>query len=315
MEILPFVLLNGTLFGMLLFILAAGLTLIYGLMGVINFAHASFYMLGAYLGYQFSDWLNYWAAFILVPIILGLAGVWFRRLLISKLSMEDQVGQLLVTFGGAMVITEAVQMVWGKLAVPYRIPEVMTGPLFNVGGLDFPIYRFFILVVSLILFAICLLVLRRTRIGLILSAAQSRPQMVRAMGYDLNLVNDGVFAVGVAVAGLAGVMAGNLLGVYPVMAERITPLLFVIVVVGGLGSLSGAFIVAFTLGLIDTAATTYKLSAEPVVHALFGVPDRGTFLSDLARFNTTSFAPILPYVLMLLVLLISPRGLMGKRDL
>lgn len=315
MEILPFVLLNGTLFGMLLFMLAAGLTLIYGMMGVINFAHASFYMLGAYLGYQVSVWAGFWAGLIVVPGVLGLAGVAFRRVLISRLAIEDQVGQLLVTFGAAMVITEGVQIIWGRLAVPYRIPDEMTGALFNVGGLDFPIYRFFILAVSVLLFAVILLTLKRTRIGLILSAAQSRPQMVRAMGYDLDRVNDWVFAAGVAVAGLAGLMAGNLLGVYPVMAERITPLLFVIVVVGGLGSLNGALIVALALGLIDTAATTYKLSAEPLVIALFGAPERGTFLADLARFNTTSFAPILPYLLMLIVLLIRPRGLLGQRDL
>ena len=315
MEILPFVLLNGTLFGMLLFMLAAGLTLIYGMMGVINFAHASFYMLGAYLGYQVSVWAGFWAGMIVVPVVLGLAGVVFRRVLISRLAIEDQVSQLLVTFGAAMVITEGVQIIWGRLAVPYRIPPEMTGALFNVGGLDFPIYRFFILVVSFLLFAVILLILKRTRIGLILSAAQSRPQMVRAMGYDLDRVNDWVFAAGVAVAGLAGVMAGNLLGVYPVMAERITPLLFVIVVVGGLGSLNGALIVALALGLMDTAATTYKLSAEPLVTALFGAPERGTFLADLARFNTTSFAPILPYLLMLIVLLIRPRGLFGQRDL
>ncbi len=315
MEILPFVLLNGTLFGMLLFMLAAGLTLIYGMMGVINFAHASFYMLGAYLGYQVSVWAGFWAGLIVVPGVLGLAGVAFRRVLISRLAIEDQVGQLLVTFGAAMVITEGVQIIWGRLAVPYRIPDEMTGALFNVGGLDFPIYRFFILAVSVLLFAVILLTLKRTRIGLILSAAQSRPQMVRAMGYDLDRVNDWVFAAGVAVAGLAGLMAGNLLGVYPVMAERITPLLFVIVVVGGLGSLNGALIVALALGLIDTAATTYKLSAEPLVIALFGAPERGTFLADLARFNTTSFAPILPYLLMLIVLLIRPRGLFGQRDL
>lgn len=315
MEILPFVLLNGTLFGMLLFMLAAGLTLIYGMMGVINFAHASFYMLGAYLGYQVSVWAGFWAGLIIVPGVLGLAGVAFRRVLISRLAIEDQVGQLLVTFGAAMVITEGVQIIWGRLAVPYRIPDEMTGALFNVGGLDFPIYRFFILAVSVLLFAVILLTLKRTRIGLILSAAQSRPQMVRAMGYDLDRVNDWVFAAGVAVAGLAGLMAGNLLGVYPVMAERITPLLFVIVVVGGLGSLNGALIVALALGLIDTAATTYKLSAEPLVIALFGAPERGTFLADLARFNTTSFAPILPYLLMLIVLLIRPRGLFGQRDL
>ncbi len=315
MEILPFVLLNGTLFGMLLFMLAAGLTLIYGMMGVINFAHASFYMLGAYLGYQVSVWAGFWAGMIVVPLVLGLVGVAFRRVLISRLAIEDQVSQLLVTFGAAMVITEGVQIVWGRLAVPYRIPVEMTGALFNIGGLDFPIYRFFILAVAVLLFVVILLVLKRTRIGLILSAAQSKPQMVRAMGYDLDHVNDWVFAAGVAVAGLAGVMAGNLLGVYPVMAERITPLLFVIVVVGGLGSLNGALIVALALGLIDTAATTYKVSAEPLVIALFGAPERGTFLADLARFNTTSFAPILPYLLMLIVLLISPRGLFGQRDL
>lgn len=315
MDILPFIILNGLLYGMLLFMLAAGLALIYGLMGVINFAHASFYMLGAYLGYQISAWTNYWVGLFIVPPMLGLAGIAFQRLLIRAVGNEDHLGQLLATFGAATVITEAVQIVWGKLAVPYRIPEGMTASLFTVGGLDFPIYRFFILAVSILIFVVIGLVVARSKIGLILAASQSRPAMVRALGYNLDGVYDGVFAVGVAIAGLAGVMAGNLLGVYPVMAEQVTALLFVIVVVGGLGSLLGALIVAIAIGFLDTAATTYKFSLEPLIVTLFGEPEPGTFVRDLAGFNSVGFAPMLPYFLMLLILLARPRGLFGKRDL
>ena len=139
--------------------------------------------------------------------------------------------------------------------------------------------------------------------------------MVRALGYNLDAVYDGVFGAGVAVAGLAGVMAGNLLGVYPVMAEQITPLLFVVVVVGGLGSLLGALVVALSIGFIDTAATTYKVSMEPFIVGVFGEPERGTILHDIAGFNSVGFAPMLPYLLMLVILLVRPRGLFGKRDL
>ena len=315
MDVLPFVILNGALTGMLLFMLAAGLTLVYGLMGIINFAHASFYMLGAYLGYQFTVTLGFVPGLILAPAVLGLLGVAFRRLILFRIGIQDQVRQLLITFGAAMVVTEGVQMIWGRYAVAYHAPRAMLEPLFNLGGLDFPIYRFFILAVATGLFVAIYGLLRFRRVGLILTAAQARPQMVRAMGYDLDHIHDLVFGLGLAVAGLAGAMAGPMIGVYPVMAERIITLLFVVVVVGGLGSLIGALVVSLVLGLIDTAAVTYRISLEPVVNSLFGPQERGTFLFDIASINTTTFAPMLPYLLMLLVLLLRPRGLMGQRDL
>ncbi|MFM7655268.1 MAG: branched-chain amino acid ABC transporter permease, partial [Paracoccaceae bacterium] len=282
MDVLPFVLLNGALTGMLLFMLAAGLTLVYGLMGIINFAHASFYMLGAYLGYQFTVTLGFVPGLILAPAVLGLLGVAFRRLILFRIGIQDQVRQLLITFGAAMVVTEGVQMIWGRYAVAYHAPKAMLEPLFNLGGLDFPIYRFFILAVATGLFAAIYGLLRFSRVGLILTAAQARPQMVRAMGYDLDRIHDLVFGLGLAVAGLAGAMAGPMIGVYPVMAERIISLLFVVVVVGGLGSLIGALVVSLVLGLIDTAAVTYRISLEPVVNILFGPQERGTFLFDIA---------------------------------
>lgn len=315
MDVLPFILLNGLLSGMLFFMLAAGLTVIYGLMGIINFAHATFYMVGAYLGYQISKTVGFAAGLILTPILLGFAGVMFRKFIIQGVEIQDQVRQLLITFGAAIVGTELVQIIWGRYAVSYQIPPAMLDPLFTVGGLDFPIYRFFILVVSIALFAVIFVVLKYTRLGLVLSAAQARPQMVRAMGYDLDRINDWVFAAGVAVAGLAGALAGPLLGVYPVMAAQVISLLFVIVVVGGLGSLMGALIVSVAFGLIDTAAVTYRISAESLVTGLFGPQERGSFLFDLAQFNSTTFAPILPFIIMLVVLLIRPRGILGQRDL
>lgn len=315
MDLLGFVLLNGALYGTLLFMLAAGLTLIYGLMGVINFAHASFYMVGAYLAYQVSTLWNFWAALVLVPPMLGLLGGLMRRLLIARLKIENHLGQLLLTFGVAVAVTELVQIIWGKLAVNYPVPVPMQTALFTIGGLDLPIYRFFVLAVSITLFVAIGLIVTRTRIGMILAAAQTHPQMVRSLGYDLDRVYDGVFAAGAAVAGLAGVLGGNLLGVYPVMADQISALLFVIVVVGGLGSLVGALIVALGIGILDSLATTYQISMEHLVVSLFGQPEPATLLDDIARMNSTNFAPMLPYLLMVIVLLIMPRGLFGKRDI
>ena len=315
MDLLGFVVLNGLLYGTLLFMLAAGLTLIYGLMGVINFAHASFYMVGAYLAYQASVWWNFWAALIVVPILMALLGGLMRRWLIAPLAIENHLGQLLLTFGVAVAVTELVQIIWGKLAMNYPIPAGMTAPLFRIGGLEFSTYRFFVLAVSILLFVAIALVVTRTRIGLLLSAAQTQPQMVRSLGYDLDRLFDGVFAAGAAVAGVAGVLGGNLMGVYPVMADQVSALLFVIVCVGGLGSLAGAFIVAITIGMLETLATTYKVSMRPLIESLFGVPAPDTLLNDLARISSTSFAPMMPYLLMVVVLLFMPRGLFGKRDL
>lgn len=315
MDLLGFVLLNGVLYGTLLFMLAAGLTLIYGLMGVINFAHASFYMIGAYLAYQVSVVWSFWAALLLVPLLLALIGNVMRRWLIAPLRVDNHLGQLLLTFGIALAVTELVQIVWGKLAVNYPIPRQMAGALFQIGGLDFSAYRFFVLAVSVTLFVALALVVTRTRIGLLLAAAQNKPQMVRSLGYDLDRLFDGVFATGAAVAGVAGVLGGNLLGVYPVMADQVSALLFVIVVVGGLGSLGGAFIVSIGIGLLDTLATTYKVSLRPLVESAFGTPAPKTLLDDLARMSSTNFAPMLPYLLMVIVLLFMPRGFFGKRDI
>lgn len=315
MDILGFALLNGTLYGALLFMLAAGLTLIYGLMGVINFAHAGFYMLGAYFAYQCSVWWNFWAALVLVPLALAPLGLVMRRHLLSLLPRGDQLSQLLLTFGIAIAITELVQIVWGRLAVNYPIPAALNTPLFELGGLQFSGYRFFVLAVSTAVFVAIALVLRFSRVGLVLAAAQEQPGAVRALGYNTERLFDIVFGVGTAVAGIAGVLGGNLLGVYPVMGDQVAPLLFVIVVVGGLGSLSGAFVVSLAIGWIDTLATTYKVSLAPVVTALWGEPARGSLAEDLARMNSASLAPMLPYLMLVAVLLLSPRGLFGKREL
>lgn len=315
MDLFGFVLLNGALYGTLLFMLAAGLTLIYGLMGVINFAHASFYMVGAYLAYQVSKVWNFWGALLVAPLIMGLIGGLMRRWLISRLKGENHLGQLLLTFGVALSATELVQIIWGKLAVNYPFPEALKASLFTIGGLEFSAYRFFVLAVSIALFAVIALIVKYTRVGLLLAAAQNQPQMVRNLGYDLDRLFDGVFAVGAAVAGVAGVLGGNLLGVYPVMADQVSSLLFVIVVVGGLGSLGGAFVVAIGIGILDSLATTYKVSLRPLIESLFGLPPPKTLLDDLARMSSTSFAPMLPYLLMVIVLLVAPRGLFGKRDI
>lgn len=315
MDLLGFVVLNGFLYGTLLFMLAAGLTLIYGLMGVINFAHASFYMIGAYLAFQVSVWWNFWAALIVVPLMMAALGGFMRRFLIAPLAIENHLGQLLLTFGVAVAVTELVQIIWGRLAVNYPIPASMTHPLFKIGGLEFSTYRFFVLAVSVVLFVVIAIVVKRTRIGLLLSAAQTRPQMVRSLGYDLDRLFDGVFAAGAAVAGVAGVLGGNLLGVYPVMADQVSALLFVIVCVGGLGSLTGAFIVAVMVGLLETLATTYKVSLRPLVESIVGIPAPNTLLDDFARISSTSFAPMMPYLLMVVLLLLRPRGLFGTRDL
>ena len=314
LELVIFSSLNGLLYGMLLFLLASGLTLIFSMMGVLNFAHASFYMLGAYFGYQISRYVGYWPGLVVAPVLVGLIGALIERYGLRTVHKFGHVAELLFTFGLAFIIEESVQMIWGKVAVDYRVPELLNFAAFSLFETTFPAFKMFMLVMSVATFLALLTLLTRTRVGLIIQAALSHPNTVGTLGHNVPLVFMMVFGVGCGLAALAGVIAGPALVTQPAMAASLGPILFVVVVVGGLGSLSGAFIASLAIGLIQTFAVAINVSIADVT-ALFGIKlDPNSFAGDLWMATIAQVAPIIPYLLLVLVLMFRPQGLMGNRD-
>ena len=314
LELVIFSTLNGLLYGLLLFLLASGLTLIFSMMGVLNFAHASFYMLGAYFGYQISVYVGYWPGLVLAPLLVGVVGALVERYGLRTVHKHGHVAELLFTFGLAFIIEELVQMVWGKLPVDYRVPEALDFSAFTLFDTTYPAFRMFMLAVSVVVFVALLLLLTRTRVGLIIRAALTHPNMVGALGHNVPVVFMLVFGVGCALAALAGVIAGPALVTQPAMAALLGPILFVVVVVGGLGSLPGAFVASLLIGLIQTFAVAVNVSVADVVSHLGIKLTRDSVGGDLWMATVAQVAPIIPYLLLVLVLIFRPKGLMGDRD-
>ena len=314
MEVLIFSIFNGLLYGMLLFMLASGLTLIFSLMGVLNFAHASFFMLGAYFAFQISVFVGFWPGLIFAPLIVGVIGAAVERYGLRPVHKFGHVAELLFTFGLAFVIEEVVQMIWGRVPVPYDIPETMNVAAFTWRGLDYSAYRLFMLCVSVSVFVALFLFIAKTRTGLIIQAALTHPNIVSSLGHDVGRIFMWTFGFGCALAGVAGVIGGNVLGTEPSMAITLGPIVFVVIVIGGLGSLWGALIAALFIGIIDNLSITFDLSFFPVF-ALFGVErEVEGFMSDIVNLTTGGLAPVLPYFLLVLILILKPRGLFGTRD-
>ncbi|MDP6516549.1 MAG: branched-chain amino acid ABC transporter permease [Alphaproteobacteria bacterium] len=314
MEVFVFSLFNGVLYGMLLFLLSSGLTLIFSMMGVLNFAHASFFMLGAYFAYQISAYVGFWPGLILAPILVGIVGAMIERYGLRPVHRYGHVAELLFTFGIAFVIEEVVQMIWGKVPVDYAVPKSMKFTLFSWSGLDYSAYRIFMLVVSVAIFAALFALLTRTRIGLIIRAAVAFPDNVAALGHDVPRIFMWTFGFGCALAGVAGVIGGNVLGTEPAMAITLGPIVFVVIVIGGLGSLGGALIASLFIGVVNDVAVTYGFSFAPMFAAMGVSGDVEGVLSDIVNMTTATLAPVLPYLLLVLMLIFRPRGLFGTRD-
>src|SRR3954466_12925172 len=254
MEFTLFTLLNGVSYGLLLFMLSSGLTLIFSMMGVLNFAHASFYMLGAYFAYTISQLVGFFPALVVAPLLVGVAGALFEKYALRRVHKFGHVAELLITFGLSFIILEMVQLVWGTSSVDYRVPAALSGPLFTLYGTQFPMYRGFMMLVALLMLLAIWLLLTRTRIGLVIQAALAHPERVEPLGHNVPRVFMLVFGGGAALAGLAGVIGGNAFVTEPGMAGSVGPVIFVVVVVGGMGSLAGAFVASLAIGIIQTFA-------------------------------------------------------------
>jgi branched-chain amino acid transport system permease protein len=313
-ELLVISTLNGVLYGMLLFLMASGLTLIFSMMGVLNFAHASFYMLGAFLGFQISRWAGFWPALILAPLLVAGIGALVERYGLRHVHKHGHVAELLFTFGLAYVIEEIVQMIWGKLPVDFRVPALLDFPAFRIFATNYPAYKLFMLAIAVAIFGALYAALTRTRIGLIVQAALTHPQMVAHLGHNVPRVFMLVFGAGSALAAVAGVIAGPALVTQSTMAGLLGPILFVVVVVGGLGSLQGAFAASLLIGLVQTFAVSINFSLSDLFAASGWSPANGTILGDLWRVTVAQIAPILPYALLVLVLILRPAGLFGTRE-
>ena len=308
-EVIVFSTLNGVLYGMLLFMLASGLTLIFSMMGVLNFAHASLYMLGAYFGFEIARRVGYWPAFVIAPLLVGIVGALIERFGLRRVHQFGHVAELLFTFGLAFVVEEVVQMIWGKLPVDYRVPPSLDFTAFTLFGTTYPAYKIFMLAVAVAMFVALLIVLTRTRVGLIIQASLTHPGTVAMLGHDVPTTFMAVFGAGSALAGLAGVIAGPAYVTQPAMAALLGPILFVCIVVGGLGSLGGAFVASLLIGLVQTFAVAINASLGDVLG-----PGAASALGDLGNVTVAQIAPIIPYVLLVLVLIVKPTGLFGTRE-
>ena len=314
LELVVFSLLNGLVTGLLIFMLSSGLTLILSMMGVLNFAHASFYMLGAYFAYSISGYFGFWMGLLVAPVLVGALGALVERYGLRHVHRFGHVAELIFTFGLAFLIEEMVQFIWGKATKDYHEPELLQFPIFTLFGQNFPAYKAFMILVSIGIFIALFAVLTRSRIGLIIQAAITHPQTVANLGHNVPLIYMVVFGIGSALAGLAGVIAGPALGTFPGMAYVLGTIVFVVIVIGGLGSLAGALIASLLIGWLQSVAIAIELSVNDVLW-LFGITfDADHALRDFWTLRLPQIAPILPYLFLVLILVFRPAGLMGRRE-
>jgi branched-chain amino acid transport system permease protein len=276
---------HGLAYGMVLFLVASGLTLIFGMMGILNIAHTAFFMLAAYFCYQVVAWTgSFWLGLLIAPVATALVGVLVERFLLRRIHALGLLFELTLTIGVMFVIMEGVKVFWGTENLPLAVPVLLQG-LVNIGGMEYPLYRLFIIVLSLVVLGFLTVILYRTRLGMVVRAAVSDADMVNALGIDVPRLFMFVFGVGTWLAGLAGVAIAPILTVFPGLADQMGMDAFIVVIVGGFGSLGGALMVALISGLLSS----------------FGVQ----FVSQLA--------PVLMFVFMAVVLAIKPTGFFGER--
>ena len=277
--------LNSVQYGLLLFLVASGLTLIFGIMGVINLAHGSFYMIGAYLAFTLSSLTgSLWLAIPLGIVVSAALGLVLEWALISRLYRRDHLYQVLLTFGLILVFEELRSIIVGDDVHSVAIPAALAASLPLTDTLSYPVYRLFISAVCLALAALMYVTIQKTRFGMMIRAAASNPEMATSLGLDIRWIHALVFAAGVALAAFAGMIAAPVSSVFPGMGNQVLIVCFVIVVIGGIGSLKGALIAALLIGFADTFGKV-----------LF--PD---------------YASVAVYLLMAVVLLFRPLGLFGR---
>ena len=312
MDTLIVALLNGTIYGLLLFMVSAGLTLVFGMMGVLNFAHASFYMLGAYFAYALQGTLGFWGALVAAPVLVGFVGVVVERFFLRRVHHHGHAHELLLTFGLSFIVAETIKLFFGNFPVNYRVPKSLDFAAFTIGSADYPVYRVLMGAVAIAMFAVIWLLLTRTRVGIVVRSAIYKPHMAEALGHNVPRVFMGVFGVGAALAGLAGAVAGAFYTTNPNMAIELGVMVFVVVVVGGLGSLGGAMLASILIGVITSLAVGIDASLADLL-AIVGARAWAESVGGLLTLKVSSLAATIPFALMLLILLVRPSGLLGEK--
>ena len=312
MEYLVVSLLNGVIYGLLLFMVSAGLTLIFGMMGVLNFAHASFYMLGAYFAYTLQPLIGFGLSMFVAPVLVGGVGVVVERYFLRRVHQYGHAHELLLTFGLSFIIAELIKLFFGNFPVDFRIPGSLDVAAFRIGGTDYPFYRVLMGGVAMAMFGVVYLLLTKTRVGIVVRSAIYRPKMAEALGHNVPLVFSGVFGVGAALAGLAGAVAGAFYTTNPNMALELGVIVFVVVIVGGLGSLGGAMVASLLIGVVTSLSVGIDLSLADLF-AMVGARDWAESVGGLLTLKISSLSSTIPFALMLLILLVRPSGLMGEK--
>ncbi|MEO9338622.1 branched-chain amino acid ABC transporter permease [Mesorhizobium sp. SB112] len=292
-------LLNGLLYGIMLFLMAAGLTLIFGIMGVINLAHGSLYMVGAFIGtwvaqYTGSFWLGLPAGLLAATA----TGFLIELGVIRRLYNRDHLDQVLATFALILIFNELIVLMFGRQPLFVQMPTGLSAPVELLPGLFYPAYRLLTIVVGLIVAAGLFLLIDRTRVGMLVRAGSTNRDMVRALGVDIRLLYTAVFGLGALLAGLAGFMNSPILAVQVGMGEQIILATFVVVVIGGIGSIKGAFIGGLTLGVLDTCLRAFL---PGLLRQIMTGPEADALGVGIASMGI--------YLLMAIVLLFKPRGL------
>jgi branched-chain amino acid transport system permease protein len=277
---------HGLAYGMVLFLIASGLNIIFGMMGILNFAHTAFFMLAAYFGYQVVAWTgSYWLALLIGPVATAFFGIILERFFLRKIHALGHMGELILTVGVGLVIMAAVKIFWGTESLHVAVPPGLAG-MVNIVGLEYPIYRLFVIALAVVVLGFEVLVLYKTRLGKIVRAAVFDADMVSALGINISVVFTLVFGIGTWLAGIAGVVIAPILTVFPGLDGQVGMDAFIVVVTGGLGSLMGAFIVSLIFGFLSS----------------YGVQ----FVSQLA--------PVLMVLFLAIVLAFRPNGLFGERE-
>ncbi|QQX87213.1 branched-chain amino acid ABC transporter permease [Cupriavidus necator] len=291
--------LNGLQFGLMLFLLAAGLTLVFGIMDMINLSHGSLYMIGAYCVATLTEYLgSFWLGLASGILVTACVGVALEFTVLRRLYKRDHLSQVLGTFAIILMANEAVRMIWGPQPVSFSAPAALSGPIEIVPGFHYPAYRLLIVAVGCAVALALYLLVARTRIGMKVRAGASDREMATAMGTRVSWLFTGLFACGAALCALAGGLLGPLLAVQVGMGESILILAFVVIVIGGIGSIRGALVGALLVGMIDTLG-------RALIPSLFS----GLLGPSLAASAGPAAASILIYVLMAAVLFWKPRGL------
>ena len=293
-------LLNGIQLGVMLFLMAAGLTLVFGVMGLINLAHGSLFMVGAFAAaFVAAQTGSYVLAVMASLAAAAVAGVLIEVLIIRRLYSRDHLDQVLATFALILIFSEGTRMVFGSFPLYLNVPTALSGPISLPFGIEYPFFRLMLIVVGLVVAAGLFWLITKTRIGIQIQAGEADREMISALGVNISTLYTIVFATGAALAGLAGALVGTLQSVEVGMGEPVLITAFVVIVIGGIGSIQGAFIAALLVGVTQTLGAFLLPSLSA---AAFGSPDLGTILSSM-----------LIYILMALVLLIRPQGLMGGK--